>query len=331
MRRRTFLSNTVLSSSALALLASALPAWVRGRSLSSPLQPPSPLPPPSPLRSGSRLRALNLGTWIAPDTDFTPLQNRCAAQGWHLEIPASVRRQWQWFAGTDAQRCAALLEAWRDPSLDGLIVVGAGWGGARVLEAGFQFPRRSLWTLGFSDTSSLLLAQWAAGSRGAIHGSSGGSEAQWQRTVELLSGRAAAPLTGRAVRPGRVTGPLVVTNLTVATHLIGTPWWPSLEGAILVLEDVGEAPYRVDRMLTHWRTAGVLRGVAGIGTGRFSWEEDDILPGDFSMAAILEERLGDLGVPLVMDLPVGHGQPNLALPLGQMALLDGRSGSLSLR
>ncbi len=191
MRRRTFLSHTVLSSSALALLGSALlgsalPAWVRGRSL------PSPPPPPSPLRPGSRLRALNLGTWIAPDSDFKPLQNRCAAQGWHLEIPASVRRQWQWFSGTDAQRCEALEEAWRDPSLDGLIVVGAGWGGARVLEAGFQFPRRSLWTLGFSDTSSLLLAQWAAGSRGAIHGSSGGSEAQWQRTVELLSGREVA-------------------------------------------------------------------------------------------------------------------------------------------
>jgi muramoyltetrapeptide carboxypeptidase len=274
------------------------------------------------------LRALNLGTWIAPDTDFTPLQNRCAAQGWHLEIPASVRRQWQWFAGTDAQRCEALEEAWRDPSLDGLIVVGAGWGGARVLEAGFQFPRRSLWTLGFSDTSSLLLAQWAAGSRGAIHGSSGGPEEQWQRTVSLLKGEPTAPLQGRPLRAGAGQGPLVVTNLTVATHLIGTPWLPSLKGAILVLEDVGEAPYRVDRMLTQWRSAGLLSQLAGVACGRFSWKEDDILPGDFSMAEILEERLGDLGIPLVLDLPLGHGLPNQSLPLGTVGRIDGSKGTL---
>tara|TARA_B100001093_G_C26234477_1_gene761671 strand:+ start:34 stop:426 length:393 start_codon:yes stop_codon:yes gene_type:complete len=126
-------------------------------------------------------------------------------------------------------------------------------------------------------------------------------------------------------------GRLVVTNLTVATHLIGTHWFPSLEGAILVLEDVGEAPYRVDRMLTQWRSAGLFKGLAGVACGRFRWTEDDVLPGDFSMDEILEERLGDLGVPLVMDLPLGHGQPNLALPLGRKALLDASSGQLTLQ
>ena len=121
-----------------------------------------------------------------------------------------------------------------------------------------------------------------------------------------------------------------MTNLTVATHLIGTPWLPSLDGAILVLEDVGEAPYRVDRMLTQWRSVGLLQGLNGIACGRFSWDKDDILPGDFSMEEILEERLGDLGIPLVLNMPVGHGRPNMALPLGQRATLNGRSGELSL-
>ena len=99
---------------------------------------------------------------------------------------------------------------------------------------------------------------------------------------------------------------------------------------MLVLEDVGEAPYRVDRMLTQWRTAGVLRGVAAVGVGRFSWQQDDILPGDFSLEEVLRERLGSLGVPLVGWLPVGHGRPNLALPLGAQARLDGDSGVLTL-
>tara|TARA_B100000085_G_scaffold276550_1_gene295834 strand:+ start:1285 stop:2094 length:810 start_codon:yes stop_codon:yes gene_type:complete len=266
-----------------------------------------------------------------PDTDFTPLMQRCAAQGWSLEIPESVRGQWQWFSATDAQRCASLEEAWNDPTLDGVVYVGGGWGAARVLESGLRFPRRPFWSLGFSDSSALLLAQWQAGLLGAVHGSAWGVDEQWQRTVDLMCGRPTPPLQGRGLRGLKALGRLVVTNLTVATHLIGTRWFPSLKGAILVLEDVGEAPYRVDRMLTQWRSAGLLNGLSGVACGRFSWKKDDILPGDFTMAEILEERLGDLGVPLVVDLPLGHGLPNMALPLGRQALLDARSGQLSLQ
>ena len=263
-----------------------------------------------------------------PDTDFNPLVQRCEAQGWILEVPDHVRGQWQWFSAPDAQRCQVIEQAWNDPTLDGVLYVGGGWGAARVLEAGVQFPKRSFWSLGFSDSSALLIAQWNAGLLGAIHGSTGGPEEQWQRTVSLLNGAPTAPLQGRALRAGIVQGPLVVTNLTVATHLIGTPWFPSLQGSVLVLEDVGEAPYRVDRMLTQWRSAGLLNSVAGVACGRFSWKEDDILPGDFSMAEILEERLSDLGVPLVLDLPLGHGLPNLSLPLGSIGKLDGKTGKL---
>ena len=96
----------------------------------------------------------------------------------------------------------------------------------------------------------------------------------------------------------------------------------------MILEDVGEAPYRIDRMLTQWRAAGLLEGVAGVGCGRFSWKEDDILPGDFSMAEILEERLSDLDVPLVVDLPLGHGLPNCSLPLGRPSWVNAQTGQL---
>ena len=285
---------------------------------------------PAPLRRGSRLRAVNPGTWMDPEMDFTPLIERCAAEGWVLEIPDTVRRQWRYFSGTDQQRVSELNAAWNDPSVDGVLYVGGGWGGARVLEAGFRFPGRALWTVGFSDSSSLLLAQWAARLPGAIHGSSGGPEERWQRTVALLSGHPVAPLQGVGRRPGQAKGPLVVTNLTVATHLIGTPWMPDLRGAILVLEDVGEAPYRIDRMLTHWRTAGLLQNLAGIGLGHFRWIPEDVLPGDLSMEEVLEDRLGDLGIPIVQGLPVGHGRPNKALPLGRRARLDAQAGTLSV-
>ncbi len=319
MHRRSFLTLGVPTAVAIAVSSSA-------SGLAASTQNNSTL---HSLQKGSRLRAVNAGTWLDPETDFGPLVERCEAEGWTLEVPESVKRQWRWFSGTDQQRADDLERAWNNPSLNGLIYVGAGWGGARVLEAGFRFPKRPLWTLGFSDTSSMLMAQWSAGLQGAIHGSTAGPDPQWERTVRLLKGELVSPLQGRAVRAGVARGPLVVTNLTVATHLIGTPWFPDLRGSILVLEDVGEAPYRVDRMLTQWRSSGVLRGLAGVATGRFSWK-GEVEPGDFSMDGILEERLSDLGIPLVMNLPLGHGLPNMALPLGAAATLDANQGTLKL-
>ena len=305
----------------------ALGALISGKATASTRGSTPHLPP---LRKGARLRAINPGTWIEPDTAFEALIDRCAAEDWTLEIPPSVTEQWRYFSGRDQERAGELARAWTDPSIDAVISLGGGWGSARVLEAGFEFPRRPKWSLGFSDSCSLLLAQWAAGLPGAIHGSTSGPEDQWQRTVDLLKGRPVAPLDGRGIVPGVGEGFLVVTNLTVGTHLIGTPWMPLLDGTILVLEDVGEAPYRVDRMLTQWRSAGLLDKVAGVACGRFSWMEDDIRQGDFSMEEILENRLGGLGVPLVVNLPIGHGLPNQALPLGQRARLDGRHGRLTL-
>ena len=305
----------------------ALGALLSGKATASTRGSTPHLPP---LRKGARLRAINPGTWIEPDTAFDALIDRCAAEDWTLEIPPSVTEQWRYFSGRDQERAVELTRAWADPSIDAVISLGGGLGSARVLEAGFEFPRRPKWSLGFSDSCSLLLAQWAAGLPGAIHGSTSGTEDQWQRTVDLLKGRPVAPLDGRGIVPGVGEGFLVVTNLTVGTHLIGTPWMPHLDGTILVLEDVGEAPYRVDRMLTQWRSAGLLDKVAVVACGRFSWMEDDIRQGDFSMEEILENRLGGLGIPLVVNLPIGHGLPNQALPLGQRARLDGRHGRLAL-
>ncbi len=289
------------------------------------------LPMPAPLRQGSRVRALAPGTWWEePQREAQLLQQRFAASGWRLSIPEAAMGRWRWFSAPDRERLRQWQLACSDPGIAAVVSVAGGWGSARLLERGWRPPPRPIWLVGFSDASALLLAQLAAGQGGGIHGSSSSDLPAWQRIVRLLRGEPVSPLQGVGWRPGKAVGELVVTNLTVATHLIGTPWFPDLRGRLLVLEDVGEAPYRIDRMLTHWRTSGVLRGVAGIGLGRFSWKEDDVLPGDLTMEEVLIERLGDLGVPLVGRLPVGHGRPNLALPLGRQARLDGGQGNLDL-
>jgi len=307
----------------LGALAAAVPLAARSRAATQR--------GPAPLKPGARIAALAPGTWLEREDPTLELLRRCCRQeGWRLLTPPELLGQWRWFSGTDEQRASSLRQAWLDPSIDALFLVGAGWGSARVLEQGWSIPATPRWCVGFSDCSAVLLAQLAAGSCGGVHGWFGGSDLQWERLSSLLKGRPVASLQGRRLRPGIARGALVVSNLTIATSLIGTPWLPALRDKILVLEDTGEAPYRVDRQLTQWRSSGLLDGVRGIGLGRFSWAEDDVLPGDFSMEEILEERLGNLGIPLVHQLPVGHGRPNMALPLGVPAQLDGATGELSL-
>jgi muramoyltetrapeptide carboxypeptidase len=109
---------------------------------------------------------------------------------------------------------------------------------------------------------------------------------------------------------------------------LGTPWAPDTEGAILFLEEVGEAAYRVDRLLTQLRLAGLLGRVAGVAVGAFTEAGD--APDAPSIAEVLEDRLGDLGVPVATGLPFGHVADNWTLPLGVRARLDADAGTLTL-
>ncbi|NDG23821.1 MAG: LD-carboxypeptidase, partial [Synechococcaceae bacterium WBB_10_009] len=232
------------------------------------------------------------------------------------------------------------LEAGERPVL--VACLRGGWGAARLLElegamAAGDAPH---WLLGFSDVTSLLWARQAAGIAGGIHGpmvTTLAAEPAWSqgRLRDLLFGRPLPPLGGDGWSPGVAEGPLLVGNLTVATHLLGTPHWPDLRGAVLVLEDIGEAPYRIDRMLTHWRLSGALQQLAGLAFGRFSDGEAEADaasdPADaVTVEQVLRERSGDLGIPVLGNLAVGHGPGNAALPLGRRVRLDAGSGSLEL-
>jgi muramoyltetrapeptide carboxypeptidase len=146
---------------------------------------------------------------------------------------------------------------------------------------------------------------------------------------QLLFGEPLPALAGTPWLSGVAEGPLLVGNLTVATHLLGTAHLPELRGAVLLLEDIGEAPYRLDRMLTHWRLSGALQQLAGIGFGSFSGCNDADDSSD-SWRAVLQERTSDLGIPVVADLPVGHEPGNAALALGQRVRLDANRGELAV-
>jgi len=285
---------------------------------------------PAPLQAGDRVQLAAASSALHHEALQRLEAGIAVLEGWGLQVDPhpDPLRQWGYLAGSDQQRRHDLQA--KAPLV---ACLRGGWGSARLLEqaAEPEPPQLPHWLLGFSDVTSLLWARQAAGKPGGIHGpmlTTLAAEPSWsqERLRQLLFGEALAPLAGNRWQAGVAEGPLLVGNLTVATHLLGTRHMPELEGAILVLEDVGEAPYRLDRMLTHWRLCGSLQRLAGLGFGSFSDCDHEDSP--LRCHDVLRERTADLGIPVLGDLPVGHTPGNAALAMGQRVRLDADRGEL---
>ena len=236
---------------------------------------------------------------------------------------------WRYLAGADARRLAELSAALVDPQVRCVWVARGGYGAMRLLPdlpfAEIPSPR---WLVGFSDVTALHAA-WPAG---AVHGpnvvtlgSVGGTDRA--QVFGLLTGELPPPALGvqglRPVVDGEAEGRLVGGNLSLVTRLIGTPWALDLQGSILFIEDVGERPYRLDRMLTHLELAGAASAVSGVIVGEFVGCEE--AGAAYCATEVLDERLSRWGVPVVAGFPAGHGVRCRALPLGVQARIgDGR-------
>ena len=292
-------------------------------------------PWPRPLQAGDRVQLAAASSALQGDAISRLEAGIAVLERWGLEVEPhrNLQRHWGYYAGTDPERLEDL-----QPNAPVGACMRGGWGSARLLER--PLAAEEHWLLGFSDVTSLLWARQAAGLPGGIHGpmvTTLGAEPEWsqERLRALLFGEALPPLKGTVWSPGQAEGPCLTGKLTVATHLLGTPHLPDLSGAILLFEDIGEAPYRIDRMLAHWRLSGALQQIAGLGFGSFSdceGDEDDARDPQhsFGLQAVLQERCGDLGIPVIADLPFGHRCGNAAIPIGRRARLDGERGQLLL-
>lgn len=247
--------------------------------------------------------------------------------------PAIFERH-RYLAGSDSRRLEELADALLDPAVKGVFCARGGYGATRLLarlaSVGPVAPKP---LVGFSDITALHF--WLQ-SRGivSIHGPVLTQlgllpvETQ-QRLFHLLESPAPAPALSASDTyvPGAAQGPLLGGTLSVVTRLLGTPYMPSLEGAILLLEDVGERPYRLDRMWTHLELAGVFGQVRGIALGSFTnCEEKDA---DYSACDLLRELAQATGLPCAAGFPIGHGAANEPVPLGARVRLDAGARSLS--
>ncbi|MDX1976042.1 MAG: LD-carboxypeptidase [Pseudanabaenaceae cyanobacterium bins.68] len=254
-------------------------------------------------------------------------------RGYKLDRPEFAA--WGYLAGRDDQRRSQLLAAWQDPNTTAILVAKGGYGAMRLLEQWSWQELAPKWLIGFSDVTALLWSMAASDRAGGLHGdllTTLATQPPWviEQMFGWLEGKLPqVTLAGQGWGGGKGQGKLLAANLNLATHLIGTPHFPAWQKPILAIEEVGELPYQVDRMLTHWRLTGLIQQLGGIALGRFS--HPPLTKPSLTMTEVLRDRLGDLNIPIVADLPFGHQGENAPLPLGYLVELDGDLGTLTIR
>lgn len=245
---------------------------------------------------------------------------------YRLRIRSKILARHGYLAGVDAERTAALAEAMLDPSVDAILCARGGYGATRILDAlpwdAFAAAPKRL--VGFSDITALHLVAQERGLE-SIHGPNvtglGRSIGPAER-LALLATLEDLPLSSWSVArlvPGDAEGPIIGGNLALVEAMAATGQLPSLDGAVVALEDVTERPYRIDRMLTALRPH--LRRASAIVFGQFTQCSPG--PDGMTVEEVLRERTADLGIPVATGAPFGHGKPNHAFPLGRVVTLRG--------
>jgi muramoyltetrapeptide carboxypeptidase len=259
-----------------------------------------------------------------------------------------------YLAGSDDARAADLNAMFADDGVDAIWCVRGGYGASRILPAldYALMQRKPKALIGYSDITALHMAIHRHAGLVTFHGPvafrafTPYSLAELKRVLwtgeapvrlggpppfERVEGRVDWENRVATLVPGTARGRLLGGNLCLMAHLCGTPYFPDLRGAILFLEDVEEAYYRIDRMLTQLWLSGALAGVAGVAFGKFTnCDPSAFVLQNRPLEDILAERCRALGVPAVSGLMVGHIEDQTTLPVGCLAELDADAGTLTL-
>jgi muramoyltetrapeptide carboxypeptidase len=290
-------------------------------------------------RSFRKLSAVRPGDTVAVVAPAGPFDKAVLDAGiavisgrYQVRYDERIYSRQRYLAGDDNRRFTELTTALADPQIKAVFCARGGYGAMRLLprlaswasELGRPLPAKPL--VGFSDITALhqwLQSNGIASIHAPVLTQLGRVPADSPRRLFSLleSAGPAEPLVGRETYVGGTAeGPLLGGNLSVFTRLLGTPFMPPLDGGILLLEDLSEQPYRLDRMWTHLELAGVFRKIRGIVLGQFiGCEPRD---GAFTAAEVLRDLAAATGVPCASGFPIGHGDVNEPVPLGVRVRLE---------
>ena len=331
-------------------------AFASGRPAAASLPPHAAIPPAPDLLRPARLAPGDVvglvdpasATWEPIDVDI--VEDTLTALGLVAKRGAHLLDRRGSLAGSDRDRAADVMAMFTDPSVKAVLPVRGGWGCARILpHLDFEAIRRNPKVLmGYSDLTALLLAIHARTGLVTFHGPNGASE--WNATsadffTRVVLKAEAVTFTNprekgetlaqteyrtRTITPGVVSGRLLGGNLSVLTALLGSPYLPDFRDAILFLEDVNEAPYRIDRMLTQLALAGVLKAARGVIWGTCHECEPDAGFGSLTIPDLLDDHVKPLGVPAWRGALVGHIDRQFTLPIGADVEIDATAGSIRM-
>ena len=340
MRRRDFMAAGSLAAASLALPAAMAAA--------GPTQPPRLLP--RPLNPGDTVGLVSPSSATDDSLGLQLAREAMEALGFRVRTGEHYAARHGHLAGTDAQRAGDLNAMFGDASVKAIVCVRGGSGAARLLPL-LDYPlirRNPKVLLGYSDITALHCALQAQAGLVTFHGPIGAGSwntfnvdqfrrvllqrelVEYRNTVE--PGDELVPRRNRTLtlRGGKAQGELVGGNLSVLVALAGSPYLPSFDGKVLFLEDVAEAPYRVDRMFSTLRLMGALDRIAGFVFGQCT----DCEPGDgygsLSLEQILDDYIRPLGIPAYRGAMIGHIREQFILPVGGRVELDADAGTLRL-
>jgi len=254
--------------------------------------------------------------------------------GYRVEVSPNILQKSGYLAGTDRQRADDLNRFFRDPRIRAIVALRGGYGSMRILPMiDYSAVRKNPKIfVGYSDLTVLQFALWTkcklvsfAGPMVAGEMSRGlkgyAEEIFWRMITDK---RPVGKLRTRlsAMARGKSRGTLIGGNLSMVNHLIGTPYFPSTRNSILFFEDIGEKPYRIDRMLHHLKLAGALKSIRGVILGQFTDCAPEARKPSLTMRRVTEGIFGDLGVPVVRGLRHVHVAGSLTLPVGLPVTID---------
>ncbi|MDG1024583.1 MAG: LD-carboxypeptidase [Gammaproteobacteria bacterium] len=306
---------------------------------------------PQRLRPGMTVGLVTPASNVPEDQELHIAMDLVRSLGFIAKPSANLFSRTQYLAGTDKQRADDLNAMFADPEVDAIFCVRGGYGSGRLLRYldYDMIAANPKVILGYSDITAILNAIYLRTGLITFHGPIAGgnfSDYTYDQYNRVLVEPTSITEIGNPpvfeTRPGvvdwenrltpivsgRAEGHLVGGNLSLMVTLLGTPFEPNFDGAILFLEDVSEPPYSVDRMLTHLWMTGKLERVAGIVLGKFT--DDDYDSNTFSMEQVMRDRFEPLGIPTLRGTMIGHIEDKTVVPIGIQARLDVDAGTLTL-
>lgn len=309
--------------------------------LTPTLKVPNPLVPPR-LKPGDKVAVVGLAGAVWNQKVISNFKLILKDLGLSAWLAPSVYLRDGYLSGSDEERLKDLKQALLDPEIKAVFCIRGGWGTARLMEDidWTWFSENPKIIIGFSDITFLINAINHRTGLVTYHGPVGNSG--WNAfTVDALKKALFATETlklgmtpsqmskGKIRRPGTATGTLIGGNLCVFASMLGSPYFPDCQGKILVLEEIGEEPYRIDRMLTSLRLAGVFSQISGLVLGQFTDCSPASPQQSYSLSEVLRQHFGAASFPVLSNAPFGHTENKWTLPLGVEAALDTDLGTLT--